>query len=166
MGSARCAVVRPEADPADGDAVPVSAVGLLHRTRRRLGRRHELRRLLHPLSLIHVRAQHLQVHLQAKGERSLKPESVSIRKLVVFYSPDRSFTRRLQWSPQNVMSFKEESRLGVCCASLRLFSSARGHRLLKGYTKAQKMTRGRVSPTLSRDTLLFLCRCGAARCKH
>lgn len=33
---------RPEVDPADGDAVPVSLVGVVHRTRRSVSCRHVL----------------------------------------------------------------------------------------------------------------------------
>ena len=55
-------------DPAHGATVPHPLLHLLLRPRRRLRRRHELRRQLGPLRLIHVRQKCLQAPLPTEGE--------------------------------------------------------------------------------------------------
>ena len=55
-------------DPAHGATVPHPLLHLLLRPRRRLRRRHELRRQLGPLRIIHVRQKRLQAPLPTEGE--------------------------------------------------------------------------------------------------
>ena len=63
MGPPRRTPLRSEADSADGDAVPMPALGVVYRSWSRLSRGHVLCRLVYSLSKLHVRQKHLQVNI-------------------------------------------------------------------------------------------------------
>ena len=79
-------------DPAHGATVPYPDLHLLLRPRRRLRRRHELRRQLRALGLIHVRTKRLQATLPTEGMRDMGlKRGLKIRIALIFrmtHQPD------------------------------------------------------------------------------